>query len=142
MIPKWLDDELRNWARWCWSGSWPHPIPPDHAASAEGKFVGKSIYGAEIEQDERADKPLKPNAEHAEKVHEVYRNQLGRDEQRVLVHEYVHLVNKDHEDDGSRERHRRRKARKMRMSLMMYERVLLDAANRVAMALGGKGVGR
>ena len=25
--PRWVEDELWNWSRWCWLGDWPQPDP-------------------------------------------------------------------------------------------------------------------
>lgn len=87
MIAKWIVDELENWGRWCNSGPWPHPIPPDHAGSAEGRYLSPSDIDAEPEP-----RPVRPNAERAEIVHRVYREQLTERERRVLVLRYVRKV--------------------------------------------------
>lgn len=88
MIAEWIVDELENWGRWCNSGPWPHPIPPDHAASAEGRYSAPIIEDADAEQP----RPVRPNAERAEIVHRVYREQLTERERRVLVLRYVRKV--------------------------------------------------
>lgn len=80
----WIDDELRNWARWCRSGPWPHPIPPDHAASAEGHYIAPSDLGEPEEP-----RPPKPNRERAEIVHRVYMDLLTTRERWTLVYRYV-----------------------------------------------------
>lgn len=88
MTDDWLDDELTNWGRWCNSGPWPHPFPPDHAASAEGRYLAPIIEAEDAEQP----RPIRPNAERAEIVHRVYREQLTERERRVLVLRYVRRV--------------------------------------------------
>lgn len=89
MIADWIDAELRNWAAWCWSGSWPHPIPPDHAESLEGSFVRDSALDGEEEQAEQVRRPPAPNRRHAEIVHQVYMTHLTDRERWVLVYKYV-----------------------------------------------------
>lgn len=84
MIADWIDAELRNWAAWCWEGPWPHPLPPDHAASAEGH------YRAPIIEDEDAERPkVRANRQRAEIVHAVYMERLTQRERWVLVYRYV-----------------------------------------------------
>jgi DNA-directed RNA polymerase specialized sigma subunit len=90
VIADWIDDELQNWARWCNSGPWPHPVPPDHAASAEGRYLSPSDIDAEPEP-----RPVRPNAERAEIVHRVYRERLTDRERRVLVVRYIHRTPAD-----------------------------------------------
>lgn len=84
MIADWIDDELRNWAEWCRSGPLPHPMPPDHAASAEGLYIAPSDLGEPAE-------PRRPRPNHlrAEIVHSAYRHVLTDRERWVLVWHYV-----------------------------------------------------
>ena len=84
MIADWIDAELRNWAAWCWEGPWPHPIPPDHAASAEGRYLAPSDI-----DNAPAPRPIRANRQRAEVVHRVYREQLTDRERRVLALAYV-----------------------------------------------------
>lgn len=94
MIADWIDHELRNWARWCWSGPWPHPLPPDHCASIEHRYQAPSDIGAEVDAEEVA-RRIPIVRERAEIVHRVYREQLTDRERRVLVVRYVHRTPAD-----------------------------------------------
>lgn len=140
MLADWIDAELRNWGRWCWSGTWPHPLPADHCYSIEHRYVGPHLEGAEVEQEEVA-RRIPVIRERAEIVHRVYRDQLSRLEQQVLVFEYVHLAHLDGDEwIENRDTRRRRKARKLRVSLRVYEQALIDAGRRVREALPDRGV--
>lgn len=88
MIADWIDHELRNWARWCWSGAWPHPLPPSHCASIEHRYMAPSDLGAEVDAEEVA-RRIPIVRDRAEVVHEVYLHQLSDLERRVLVLRYV-----------------------------------------------------
>lgn len=94
MIADWIDHELRNWARWCWSGAWPHPLPPDHCASIEHRYVAPSDLGAEVDAEEVA-RRIPIVRDRAEIVHRVYREQLTDRERRVLVVRYIHRTPAD-----------------------------------------------
>ena len=94
MIADWIDHELRNWARWCWSGAWPHPLPPSHCASIEHRYMAPSDLGAEVDAEEVA-RRIPIVRERAEIVHRVYREQLTDRERRVLVVRYVHRTPAD-----------------------------------------------
>lgn len=88
MIADWIDHELRNWGRWCNSGPLPHPIPPDHCASIEHRYMAPSDLGAEVDAEEVA-RRIPIVRERAEIVNRVYREQLTDRERRVLVVRYV-----------------------------------------------------
>ncbi len=94
VIDPWIDAELRNWARWCWSGPWPHPLPPGHCASIEHRYVAPSDLGAEVDAEEIA-RRIPIVRDRAEIVHQVYRERLTQREQRVLVVRYVKRVPAD-----------------------------------------------
>lgn len=117
MIADWIDAELRNWARWCRSGPWPHPIPPDHAASAEGHYIAPSDLGEPEEP-----RPPKPNRERAEIVHRVFMERLTQTERWALIHRYV------------RRTEERVTLRRMRVSRDVHETTLRNAANKVGEA--------
>lgn len=89
LIPDWIDAELRNWSAWCWSGAWPHPLPPSHCASIEHRYQAPSDIGAEVDAEEVA-RRIPIVRERAEIVHGVYRDRLSERERRVLVVRYVH----------------------------------------------------
>ena len=38
-VPQEVHAKLINWARWCWLGAWPHPLPPTHCLSAERGYI-------------------------------------------------------------------------------------------------------
>ena len=94
MIADWIDAELRNWARWCWSGAWPHPLPPSHCASIEHRYQAPSDIGAEVDAEEVA-RRIPIVRDRAEIVHRVYLDRLTERERRVLVVRYVHRTPAD-----------------------------------------------
>lgn len=94
MIADWIDHELRNWARWCWSGAWPHPLPPSHCASIEHRYQAPSDIGAEVDAEEVA-RRIPIVWDRAEIVERVYRYRLTERERRVLVVRYVHRTPAD-----------------------------------------------
>ena len=125
-IPEWIDSELWNWSRWLWSGDWPHPIPPNVAASAEGRFIDPS----DLYREPR--KPyIMPNRERAEVVQEAWQNRMSERERLVIAAEYPrrHL-------DGRLRYGRAGVARRMRISLAMYETALRRAVRQVERAFG------
>ena len=122
----WLHQELLNWARWCWSGGWPHPIPPDHCASLEGQYQAPPWE----DEPESVRKMPEPNAERARIVEKVW-SRLPDGPRFVLRWEYpcwwwqveVH-----------------RAARTLRMSVTHYEGNLLVAIGRVRKAFEEEGI--
>lgn len=94
LIPDWIDAELRNWSAWCWSGAWPHPLPPSHCASIEHRYMAPSDLGAEVDAEEVA-RRIPIVRERAEIVHRVYLDRLTERERRVLVVRYVHRTPAD-----------------------------------------------
>lgn len=101
MIADWIDAELRNWARWCNSGAWPHPLPPDHCASIEHLYQPPSDLGAEVDAEEVA-RRIPIVIDHAKIVHSVYLDRLTERERRVLVVRYVHRTPADQVARGTR----------------------------------------
>lgn len=85
MIADWIDAELRNWARWCWSGAWPHPIPPDHCASIEHRWIDPSDLYKEAPEP----RPIPPNRQRAERVDRVYMDLLSDRERLAVKTRYV-----------------------------------------------------
>ena len=118
MIADWIDAEFRNWARWCWSGAWPHPIPPDHAASLEGRYIAPIIEDADAVQP----RAPAPNRQRAEIVHRVFMDRLTQTERWSLIHRYVRRT----ED--------RIAWRRMRVSRDVFETTLVNAARKVGEA--------
>lgn len=82
-FPRWVEDELWNWSRWCWMGEWPHPNPNVKCASAERNYLPPPAD--EEEGDEI--KPIPVNCDRARKVQELY-DALPLVEQRILQAEY------------------------------------------------------
>lgn len=121
LIERWVHEELVNWARWCWSGSWPHPVRPGRAASAEGRFVAPSDLG-----DESGEPHIRPHSGRARIVQRVYERQLTERQRRVLASEYPrrHL-------SGRVRYGRAGAARKLHLSTAMYETALRQAARQV-----------
>lgn len=83
-IPDWVDQELRNWARWCWSGAYPHPLPPCQCASIEGNY---SRFGEDTDAEAIDGKPVPVNPTNAKIVQCAYEN-LPYLQQQVLRAEY------------------------------------------------------
>ena len=80
--PGWLHAELMNWSRWCWSGSYPHPLPARHCASLEGDYQTPTYNGAEVDP-----RPIPPNVTYALIVDRVWRR-LPDDQRLALRAEY------------------------------------------------------
>lgn len=78
--PRWVEDELWNWSRWCWLGDWPQPDPNVKCISAERAY--RAPAGPD---DEPA--PIPVHMDHARKVQKLY-DSLAHVEQRVLQAEY------------------------------------------------------
>lgn len=68
-IPDWLKYEMENWSRYCWSGSYPHPLPPTHCGSPEWQYERIREEG-EIESVDN--KPIPINYTNAKIVQSVY----------------------------------------------------------------------
>jgi len=63
----WLNHEIRNWVRWCYSGPYPGPLPPTHCTSLEGGYVSEAYWGSEPD-----DRPPPIFVEHALIVQRVF----------------------------------------------------------------------
>jgi len=119
-VPDWLHHELINWARWCWSGRWPHPLPADHCGSAEHVY---SRYPREYADDEI--RSLPPNETHAQIVDVVW-HRLPAGPRQVLRAEYP-----QYHASGRAEFGRIGAARRLGMRLHDYEAALWFACGRV-----------
>lgn len=112
-----IDAELQNWAAWCHSGRWPHPIPPDKAASAEGRYIAESDIG-----EKPPPKPPRPNEQRALIVQRVYMEELTPRERRVIAGRYV----------------RRESvpiiARRLRLTVPLVDEAILRSARRIGAA--------
>lgn len=84
-FPRWVEDELWNWSRWCWLGEWPHPNPNVKCASAERNYLAPNEEDEEQEEDEP--RPIPVNHDHARRVQAAYES-LVLVEQRVVQAEY------------------------------------------------------
>ncbi|AZY49693.1 hypothetical protein C0J09_11485 [Bordetella avium] len=80
-IPRWVEDELHNWARSQWEGEWPGPGRPDHGAPVVCEFPPQP-------SDERNDAPVPICHDRAHKVHALY-EALPLIERRVIQAEYT-----------------------------------------------------
>lgn len=117
----WLHAELVNWSIWSWTGELPHPLPKARAASAEGAFLSPSNLGDEPEEPR-----LRPHHDRACVVERVYRTRLTERERFVLAAEYPRRFVSGRFHYG-----RAGAARRLRISLSMYEEALAGAARQV-----------
>lgn len=113
-----VEAEILNWVAWCHSGRWPHPIPPDKAASAEGMFVDPSDLYAEPPRP----RPPQPNEQRALVVQRVYMEQLTPRERKVLVGRYIRRENS------------RFIARRLRLTVPLVDEAILRSARRIGAA--------
>ena len=93
-IEKWLDSELKNWSRWCWLGPWPHPIPPNHCGSIEGKYIHERNPENRVEDERR---PI-PVIEATAKLVDMVWRSLPENPKKALCAEYPRRMEWD--DDG------------------------------------------
>lgn len=84
-FPRWVEDELWNWSRWCWQGAWPHPNPNVKCASAERNYLAPTEERDDGEEEEP--RPIPVNHDHARRVQAAY-DGLVLVEQRVVQAEY------------------------------------------------------
>jgi hypothetical protein len=114
-FPRFINSELWNWARWCWMGPWPHPLPPQACGSAERRFP--SGINREDADEEEQQKPDPIHVERARQVDAIYQS-LPLEEQRVLQMEYP----RRHEFGGMPVRARQiAAARKIGISVEYYK---------------------
>lgn len=119
-LPRWVEDELWNWSRWCWHGEWPHPMPKSRCASAEGGFPS----GIDREEDDdEPPPPIRPvNHDRARIVQRLY-EAVPLIEQRVIQAEYPRRS--EYNDMRMHERHAAA-SRRLKISVAYY-RVALGA---------------
>jgi len=91
-VPDGIHYELLNWARWCWIGSWPHPLPPTRCGSAERDYRVPPDSVLDM-VDPPPPPPIRPNAQRAMRVQEVWKS-LPYKPRLVLKAEYP--CHKDH----------------------------------------------
>lgn len=125
LLPDWIDSEFKNWARACWSGSWPHPLPPDHAMSIEGRFVPPA---GEVFDPPEPRMP-RPNMDRAAVVQTVFDSRLTQPERLALIFEYPKRLRVSNEDQRIS-----RSARKVGVPRHMYVESIQRAGRMVAQA--------
>jgi DNA-directed RNA polymerase specialized sigma24 family protein len=76
--------ELLNWARWCWSGALPHPLPPSHCGSLEAGYRAPPQWEGDDARRLAVIRPNEPNARIVQSAWE----QLPPRERDVLREEY------------------------------------------------------
>ncbi len=120
-IPDSVHHELLNWARWCWSGAWPHPLPPTECGSLEAGYRAPPMWG---EDHERRVPVIRPNEPRARIVQEAW-EKLPKDEKAVIKEEYPASMQprlvQGHEAA----------ARRLAMRLETYEHLLGQAVKRI-----------
>ncbi len=124
LIPEWVEHEIQNWVRWCWSGPWPHPLPPTHCTSAERYYRAPSDLG---ETETPFPPPYVPNAEIVQRAYVA----MLKQEQHVMKAEYIHPW-----DSGRARYGRAGAARRLRMPLATYETILRSGCFRIERAFG------
>lgn len=82
-----VHQELLNWARWCWQGEWPHPLPPTHCGSLESGYRAPPYWNPDDANEAPPPPVIEPNARNARIVQAVY-DRLAERERRVLKAEY------------------------------------------------------
>ena len=129
--PSWVHLELVNWTRYCWQGSWPHPIPPDHCTSIESRYLAPA-------GDTMNDEPPRPrpiiNAHRAMWVQDIY-DGLPQMPKLVLRAEYP-----QYQQSGRAEFGMAGAARRLKISLREYEENLTVAVGRVWDAFEKRGL--
>lgn len=76
--------ELLNWSRWCWQGSWPHPLPATHCGSLEAQYRAPPDWNP----DDPPEPPsIRPNERNARIVQRVY-DRLQDPQRQALKAEY------------------------------------------------------
>ena len=133
-LPDHIHHDLLNWARYSWSGPYPHPLPQSRAASAEGRWVPPSDLGNE----EQEDKPPPINRDRAKKIDALYLDGIwGNAERWVMWAEYIHrhmFMKKDKRSNPFFDRNAA--ARKVGYPLSVYEANLRSAARIAGQAMG------
>lgn len=117
--------ELLNWARWCWQGEWPHPLPPTHCGSLESGYRAPPDWNPD---DEPQPLTIKPNARHAQIVQAVW-EKLDQPARLVLKAEYPARA------ESGRARSRAEAAYYLAMPQWLYDTFLLQALKEVEAAI-------
>lgn len=74
VIPDHIHHELQNWARWCWSGPLPHPMPATQCGSLEAGYRAPPQWDG---SDERRQPVIRPNDRHARLVQASWEQMTG-----------------------------------------------------------------
>jgi len=123
-IPDAVHHELLNWARWCWSGPWPHPLPPTECGSLEAGYRAPPSWDC---LDERRAPAVKPNGRRAQVVQDAW-CRMPKGERAVLKEEYPGSL------ETRRIQGREAAARRLSMPLHWYEQLLGAAVRKVEAA--------
>ena len=83
-IPDAVQEELKNWSRWCWLGEWPHPLPPTHCGSLEANYRAPPDWNPD---DPPPAPSMRLNDRHARIVQAVW-EKLEQPARQVLKAEY------------------------------------------------------
>lgn len=70
-VPDKIHDECLNWARWCWQGAWPHPLPDTQCGSAEGDYRAPPEWDMDLSELTRTSR-IRPNERNARRVQEAW----------------------------------------------------------------------
>jgi hypothetical protein len=122
MDENWIEHEIKNWVRYCWSGAMPHPVPWEsmgRCLSGEGKYV----RDAEAGSAEQAAIPV--HMDNAKKVQEAF-DAFAFGERKVLRAEYLSPW-----DYGRYKGGIEGAARRLEISVGAYETVLLRFKNKI-----------
>jgi len=120
----WLNHEIRNWVRWCYSGPYPGPLPPTHCTSLEGGYVSEAYWGSEPD-----DRPPPIFVEHALIVQRVF-DSLTLIERQTVKAEYINV----YDSKRWRENGLAAAARYVGVSVPAYEAMILRARQAIARA--------
>ena len=123
-FPDWVHDELCNWARFCWEGEYPQPVPPNHCYSFEHNYLAPSDMGC----DDAPSTRILANARHALIVQDVY-VVLPITQRLVLRAEYPQRI-----ESGRAEFGKIGAARRLKMRVSEYDAALTAAAGSVRRA--------
>jgi len=111
-IPRWVEDELWNWSRWCWLGDWPGP------GKSQDVDPAVCVYPpSEGDFDESEPAPIPVCIDNARRVNRLY-EALPLVEQRVIQAEYPRR--REYGDMMMHERHGAA-ARKIGIPLAYYQ---------------------
>ena len=125
-IPEWLRHELLNWSRYCWSGAYPHPLPPQTCRSIEKHYQRISEDG-----DASVDRPIQPIISQALRVQAIW-EAMDHLPKQVLRAEYP-----QRHASGRAEAGRSAAARWLGISVSSYDSALSTACYQVQIGIEG-----